>query len=218
MEDLRSLMACLDDISSKIPDGIYLEMADKMKRVHDHMNGNKAFHEDTFYYSDTESDDDSDSDFRIDNDVPQSAHDELTEIMECLRKVQSELRVVRKSLDTLKPIQRITKKVREAAMRHFTSRMSIIDIDIFKEFDWEEATFENYVRLTNWENTSPAERKGLTSKKFEKKIYEDYKMFENRRIDARTRELNELRRKLESEIDELGAREDNLRLTFGLLV
>jgi len=69
MEDLRGLMACLDDISSKIPDGIYLEMADKMKRVHDHMNGNKPIHEDTFYYSDDdsefESDDDSDSDFEV---------------------------------------------------------------------------------------------------------------------------------------------------------
>ena len=67
MEDLRSLMACLDDISSKIPDGLYLEMADKMKRVHDHMNGNKPFHEDTFYYSDDdselESDDDTDGDY-----------------------------------------------------------------------------------------------------------------------------------------------------------
>ena len=52
MEDLRSLMACLDDISSKIPDGIYLEMANKMKRVHDHMNGNKSIHEDTFYGDD----------------------------------------------------------------------------------------------------------------------------------------------------------------------
>ena len=72
MEDLRSLMACLDDISSKIPDGIYLEMADKMKRVHDHMNGDKPFHEDTFYYSDDDSeleseddDDASDSDFEV---------------------------------------------------------------------------------------------------------------------------------------------------------
>ena len=52
MEDLRSLMACIDDISSKIPDGLYLEMANKMKRVHDHMNGNKPFHEDTFYDDD----------------------------------------------------------------------------------------------------------------------------------------------------------------------
>ena len=67
MEDLQSLMACLDDISSKIPDGIYLEMANTMKRVHDHMNGNKPFHEDTFYYSDDdselESDDDTDGDY-----------------------------------------------------------------------------------------------------------------------------------------------------------
>ena len=71
MEDLRSLMACIDDISSKIPDGLYLEMANKMKRVHDHMSGNKAFHEDTFYYSDddseleSEDDDASDSDYEI---------------------------------------------------------------------------------------------------------------------------------------------------------
>ena len=69
MEDLQSLMTCLDDISSKIPDGLYLEMADKMKRVHDHMNGNKPFHEDTFYYSDDDSeldsDDDSDSDYEV---------------------------------------------------------------------------------------------------------------------------------------------------------
>jgi broad specificity polyphosphatase/5'/3'-nucleotidase SurE len=67
MEDLQSLMACLDDIANQIPDGMYLKMADQMKRVHDHMNGNKLIHEDTFYYSDDdselESDDDSDSDF-----------------------------------------------------------------------------------------------------------------------------------------------------------
>ena len=43
-------------------------MADTMKRVHDHMNGNKSIHEDTFYYSDDDSelgseDDASDSDY-----------------------------------------------------------------------------------------------------------------------------------------------------------
>jgi hypothetical protein len=60
MEDLQSLMACLDDIASQIPDGMYLKMSDQMKRVHDHMNGNKPIHEDTFYYSDDDSDSDSD--------------------------------------------------------------------------------------------------------------------------------------------------------------
>lgn len=69
MEDLQSLMSCLDDISSKIGDGMYLDMADKLKRIHDKLNGDKPFHEDSFYYSDDDleldsnSDDDDDSDY-----------------------------------------------------------------------------------------------------------------------------------------------------------
>ena len=69
MEDLQSLMTCLDEISNKIGDGMYLDMADKLKRIHDKLNGNKPFHQDDFYYSDddsefeSEEDDDSDSDF-----------------------------------------------------------------------------------------------------------------------------------------------------------
>ena len=66
-------MTCLDDISSKIPDGLYLEMADKMKRVHDHMKGNKPFHEDTFYYSDSDSDLESDDDSDSDSDYNERA-------------------------------------------------------------------------------------------------------------------------------------------------
>jgi len=64
MEDLKSLMTCLDNISDKIGDGVYLDMADKLKRIHDKLNGDKPFHEDEFYYSDDDSelgsDDDSD--------------------------------------------------------------------------------------------------------------------------------------------------------------
>ena len=63
MEDLKSLMTCLDNISDKIGDGVYLDMADKLKRIHDKLNGDKPFHEDEFYYSDTASDDESDSDY-----------------------------------------------------------------------------------------------------------------------------------------------------------
>ena len=62
MEDLQSLMACLDDISSKIGDGMYLDMADKLKRIHDKLNGDKPFHEDSFYYSSDEEDSNSDDD------------------------------------------------------------------------------------------------------------------------------------------------------------
>jgi hypothetical protein len=66
MEDLQSLMSCLDEISSKIPDGIYLEMADKMKRINDRLTGDRPLWEDPFYDTDTDAesdDDDSDSDY-----------------------------------------------------------------------------------------------------------------------------------------------------------
>ena len=95
MEDLRSLMACIDDISSKIPDGLYLEMANKMKRVHDHLNGNKAFHEDTFYYSDDDSefgsddDDTSDSDYEAPTQAQRLRVEE--ERMRDIRKLKCEI-------------------------------------------------------------------------------------------------------------------------------
>jgi hypothetical protein len=95
MEDLQSLMACLDDISSKIPDGLYLEMADKMKRVHDHINGNKPFHEDTFYYSDDDSDFGSDDDTDTDSDyeAPTQAQRLRVEVerMRDIRKLKCEI-------------------------------------------------------------------------------------------------------------------------------
>ena len=107
MEDLRCLMACLDDISSKIPDGIYLEMADKMKRVHDHMNGDKPFHEDAFYYSDDDSefesddDDDSDSDFEVptveNRRLRERAYQKLRdEIFGLVKQMHAEYKVLKK--------------------------------------------------------------------------------------------------------------------------
>lgn len=119
MEDLRSLMACLDDISSKIPDGIYLEMADKMKRVHDHMNGDKPFHEDTFYYSDDDSEleseenDDSDSDFEAPNEDPHRDILKLkNEILGLVRQMHEEYKVLEKwDKETIRdctPIKRMT--------------------------------------------------------------------------------------------------------------
>lgn len=102
MEDLQSLMTCLDDISSKIPDGLYLEMADKMKRVHDHMNGNKPFHEDTFYYSDTESDTESDSDYEplTEDELRLGREREIQkikdEILECVKEMHEEYKVLKR--------------------------------------------------------------------------------------------------------------------------
>ena len=104
MEDLRNLMACIDEISSQIPDGMYLKMADQMKRVHEHMNGNKSIHDDTFYYSDDDSeldsnsDDDSDSDFSPNLDRRRLSDIALLrdKLLDCVKKMHEEYKVLMK--------------------------------------------------------------------------------------------------------------------------
>jgi hypothetical protein len=102
MEDLRNLMACIDEISSQIPDGMYLKMADQMKRVHDHMNGNKSIHDDTFYHSDDdselESDDDSDSDFAPNLDRTRLSDIALLrdKLLDVVKKMHEEYKVLMK--------------------------------------------------------------------------------------------------------------------------
>ena len=56
-------MTCLDEISNQIGDGMYLNMVDKMKRIHDKLNGNKSIWEDPFYDTETDYGSDSDSDY-----------------------------------------------------------------------------------------------------------------------------------------------------------
>jgi hypothetical protein len=127
MEDLQSLMSCLDDISSQIPDGMYLKMADQMKRVHDHMNGNKAFHEDTFYYSDTESDDDSDSDYEPPTEAQRLRWREREfqkikdEILECVKQMHAEYKNLMKfdkvATSTYGGIKRMTVRHKSEAIK-----------------------------------------------------------------------------------------------------
>ena len=117
MEDLRNLMACIDEISSQIPDGMYLKMADQMKRVHEHMNGNKSIHDDTFYYSDDDSvleSDDSDSDFTPNLDRTRLSDIALLrdQLYDRVRKMHEEYKVLMKwekeARRTWTPIKRMT--------------------------------------------------------------------------------------------------------------
>ena len=141
MEDLRSLMACIDAISSKIPDGLYLEMADKMKRVHDHMNGNKPFHEDTFYYSDDDSelgseedDDASDSDYqaqaqriRVDVERLRDIRKLKSEILAGVKSMHKEYKNMFKfdkvATSTYGGIKRMTVRHKSEAIKAWCERM-----------------------------------------------------------------------------------------------
>jgi hypothetical protein len=216
MENLQNLMQCLDDISKMIPEGTYLEMCDNLKQVHKTLpkpRERRVPFQPIVVDIDTESESESEEE---DEPWRPEWYDEWAQNEECLRRLLADLRNAKRTLTTLKPIQRMTKKVKGAAMKHFTSHTPIFDMDIFEEVDSEDATFENYVHLTNWVNLSPVERKELTSKKFEKKIYDEYKMFENHRIDVMRHDAMELKRNLEIEINDTRERQDYLRVHYNL--
>jgi len=125
MEDLQSLMACLDDISSKIGDGMYLDMADKLKRIHDELNGNKPFHEDSFYYSseeeDSNSDDDSDYNERARRQVAiQMVRDHLLDYLRSMHQVWAEVQKWEKEVKKELPfIKRMTADRKKLAIKEW---------------------------------------------------------------------------------------------------
>ena len=190
-----------------------MEMCDNLKQVHKNLpkpRERRVPFQPIVVDSDSESESESEEE---DEPWRPEWYDEWAQNEECLRRLLADLRIAKRTLTTLKPIQRMTKKVREAAMKRFASVTSLFDVDIFGS---EEATFENYVRMSDWSNFSPQARKNFTSKKYEKKIYDDYKMFENHRIGVRRDEVMELKRNLEIEINDVRERQSYLRVHYNL--
>ena len=127
MEDLQSLMSCLDEISNVIGDGMYLSMADKLKSIHNKLNGDRPFHEDSFYYSDDDSelgsdDDSEDSDYQIEN----TRIDRIrTELLEYVKSMHAEWRNVEhwtKVVESITPIKRMTAARKQQAIRTWCER------------------------------------------------------------------------------------------------
>ena len=219
MDNLRSLMECLDDISKMIPEGTYLEMCDNIKKVHatipknddPPMTDNRRVP-----FQPIQNNNDSESESEDDSRTMPGWYDEWVQNEEGLRILLRDIRIVKARLNTLNPIQRITRKVRDAAMRHFTSYTPIFDIDIFEQYEMNEATFDDYVRLTDFSHWSFMDHKEFTSKKFERKIYADYKMYKNYQSEVIKNELMESKRVIEIEMSDMRARQDYLRVHYNL--
>lgn len=216
MDNLQSLMRSLDDISKVIPEGTYLEMCDNLKRVHDILPKNTDppvrdnrrvpfqvvqpgvdVHRIINLPDDSESGDDG---------YTPDWYDEWSQNEECIRIRLNDMKITKASLRTLKPIQRNTERVREAAIEWYCHQINFLPAEL------TEWTFENLVTSIDWMETfTPDERKYYTSKKFERKLYDDYKMVENHRIDRLINDARDLKRTLECEISDYRDRQGVLR-------
>jgi hypothetical protein len=127
MEDLQSLMSCLDEISNVIGDGMYLSMADKLKRIHNKLNGDKPFHEDSFYYSDEDETSNSDDDSGYDSDYNERARrevriqiirDHLLDYLRSMHQVWAEVQKWEKEVKKVIPLIKRMSVLRKAEAIH----------------------------------------------------------------------------------------------------
>jgi hypothetical protein len=210
MDNLKSLMTSLDDISKLIPEGTYLEMCDNLKMVHDQIPRN----------NDPPVRDNRRLPFQViqrgDNVESEPNHDiiledpdwcvEMDQNEEIIRKLLADMKIADRSLRILKPIQHITKKVREDALMSYCRQAN------FYPMEMTEWTFEKFVEIATRHNWPESHR----NKRYERKIHENYKIVENRRIERLISESGELKRNLEREISGYRDRQNYLRVTYNL--
>ena len=210
MDNLKSLMTSLDDISKLIPEGTYLEMCDNLKMVHDQIPRN----------NDPPVRDNRRLPFQViqrgDNVESEPNHDiiledpdwcvEMDQNEEIIRKLLADMKIADRSLRILKPIQHITKKVREDALMSYCRQAD------FYPMEMTEWTFEKFVEIATRHNWPESHR----NKRYERKIHENYKIVENRRIERLISESGELKRNLEREISGYRDRQNYLRVTYNL--
>lgn len=230
MENLTSLMRSLDDISSLIPEGTYLEMANNLKKVHESIpkdtvppmldlrslpinvpfqvvQPGMAVHR---LQNDEDSDDDEvvqrvPTTVVIDTDMRSEIRTEFHQNNIIIERLKADIKIAERSLRLLKPIINLTPKIREAAIIDFCDG----DPDCVGGGEW---TFNNLNAATFW--SSEEEKREYTSKMYERTLYNNYKIKENRRISRLTIEARELKRNLEIELEDYKDRQAYLTRTY----
>ena len=230
MENLTSLMRSLDDISSLIPEGTYLEMANNLKKVHESIpkdtvppmldlrslpinvpfqvvQPGMAVHR---LQNDEDSDDDEvvqrvPTTVIIDTDMRSEIRTEFHQNNIIIERLKADIKIAERSLRLLKPIINLTPKIREAAIIDFCDG----DPDCVGGGEW---TFNNLNAATFW--NSEEEKRECTSKMYERTLYNNYKIKENRRISRLTIEARELKRNLEIELEDYKDRQAYLTRTY----
>ena len=226
MDNLKSIMQSLDDISSMIPEGTYLEMADNLKKVHENLPKNEdpptvdrrsipvnvpfqvvqpgmAVYRLPNYDESTDEEYEPSAGSGIERLLSGLEIDsrEYRQNESIIKRLMDDVKIADRSLRALKPIGNITKKIREDAIMEFCDG----DRGCVGGGDW---TFDNLNANTAW--SSEDERKQCTTKRYERTLYNNYRMRQNNRISRLTHDARELKRDLEDDIMEYRDRQSYL--------
>ena len=190
MDNLKSIMQSLDEISSMIPEGKYLEMADNLKKVHENLPKNQdppiidrrsipvnvpfqVVQPGMAVYRLPNYDESTDEEYepsvgsgieRLLSGLEIDSR-EYRQNESIIKRLMDDIKIADRSLRALKPIGNITKKIREDAIREFCDG----DRECVGGGDW---TFDNLNAATTW--SSENERKECTSKRYERTLSVSY--------------------------------------------
>lgn len=140
MEDLKCLMTYLDEISHKIGDGMYLNMADKIKRVHENLTDAKTNDNDIFYY--TSDDDNNDEEQRLQEHIQCLRHD-ISESIEKMHEEYDNMKKYYKYIIDCKLIQRITSRIKQESIEYWCHK-NINMVSVRDEHQYIDSTPQNW--------------------------------------------------------------------------
>lgn len=185
-------MQCLDDISKVIPEGTYLEMCDKLKKLHD----NLPTHEDPPVIDLRGVPFQPVQPLRLDHHYEPTAYDQYIDNENTLHDLEAELRHAKTMLSKLKTRRNITNVVKAHAIR-------------------EKATIEQ-VELTVYTYNELCSKVPLLAFTSERDFYKGYLEHDNRRINVSRHEYIETIDDIEVRISDIEDRQDFLYHTYNL--
>jgi|TARA_B100001758_G_scaffold90130_1_gene76836 hypothetical protein len=181
MDNIKSLMRSLDEVSSMIPDGAYLEMTDNLKQIYEKFPKN---------------DDPPMIDRRSlpvnvpfqvvlppDNLRPIRTQMELVRASRSIHEIEMRIHIIDDKLKTLKTRKNVTESVKREAIRDEAIRMGLLIHDL----TWESL-------MSNF----PVQFRGE-----ERNFYLDYINQMNAKVEAQRRALEIEKEQLKVELDDL---------------
>lgn len=184
MDNIKSIMRSLDEVSSMIPDGVYLEMSDNLKQIYEKFPKN---------------DDPPMIDRRSlqinvpfqvvlppDNLRPIRTQMELVRASRSIHEIEMRIHVIDDKLKSLKTRKNITERVKRDAIRDEANRMGLLVHDL----TWESLMSNFPVQFRGGDNE-------------EREFYLDYMNQMNAKVEAQRRALEIEKEQLKTELEEL---------------
>ena len=184
MDNIKSLMRSLDEVSSMIPDGAYLEMTDNLKQIYE------KFPKNDYPPMIDRRSLPVNVPFQVvlppDNLRPIRTQMELVRASRSIHEIEMRIHIIDDKLKTLKTRKNVTESVKREAIRDEAIRMGLLIHDL----TWESLMSNFPVQFRGGDNE-------------EREFYLDYINQTNLKVEAQRRALEIEKEQLKTELEEL---------------